>query len=116
MLFITLLSIYSVTSAQEQPATVIYSPTITITPDEGAIKNYPARVNVKLLLSENGKVEDVYFAENTAEHVRNQIRQASKLARFTPYKINNKSVKSIVPFTMHFHVMADDFELIGDYD
>ena len=78
-----LLSFVEPTYANNKPpdlnASVIYVPTINVTPDE-QIKSYPEAENIKLLVSKEGFIKEVYFAKGTPNHVKIKIEQSMKQA------------------------------------
>ena len=78
-----LLSFVEPTYANNKPpdlnASVIYVPTINVTPDE-----------------------------QTPNHVKIKIEQSMKQAIFTPYKKEGIPVASIVPFVVNFYILSEE--------
>lgn len=91
----------------DQEAKVIYSPTITINPDEIS-SLYPESQLVKLLLSKEGYVQKVYYPEGTLKEVINKVDYALKTARFTPYLKEGRAVQSIVPYIVNFYFISEE--------
>ena len=85
----------------------IYSPTVTVYPDDD-IQAFPKVMNVKLLIDTKGKVEQIYYPEQTKLPVQKKVDYAVKTARFTPYIRNGVPTKSIIPYTVIFDFMSEE--------
>lgn len=94
------------------PVTIIYSPEITIAPDQYP-RSYPEKFPVKLLINEKGRVDRVFYPENTPQQLIQLIDRNMKLAKFTPYFRQGVAVKSIVPFTVKF-VIQTEYDYNGE--
>jgi hypothetical protein len=99
--------LYAKNLLPDQNATVIYAPTININPDEQN-ESYPEVEKIKLLVTKEGFIEEVYFAKETPFHVRNKVKLAMKQAIFTPYRKEGVAVKSIVPYEVIFYMLGED--------
>lgn len=91
----------------DQNAKVIFSPTITINPDELS-SSYPESQFVKLLLSKEGYVRKVFYPEGTRKEVINKVDYALKTSRFTPYIKQGQPVQSIVPYVVNFYFITEE--------
>ncbi|MDP7851024.1 hypothetical protein [Acinetobacter baumannii] len=91
----------------DQEAKVIYSPTITINPDELS-SLYPESQMVKLLLSKDGYVKKVFYPEGVRNEVISKVDYALRTARFTPYLKQGKPVQSIVPYVVNFYFISEE--------
>mgnify|MGYP003583647346 CR=1 FL=1 len=109
LMFLLLLAepAYANSKLPDRNATVIYAPTINITPDEQN-NSYPEKEEIKLLISKEGFIQDVYFATGTPNHIKTKINQAMKQALFTPYKQAGIPIASIVPFVVNFYILSEE--------
>lgn len=96
----------------DMPVSVVYNPTITITPDRYN-ESFPERLPVRLLINKQGRVERVFYSENTPQKYKELVDSNMKRAKFTPYLKQGVAVKSVVPFTVRFTIQSE-YDYNGD--
>lgn len=101
------ISAYAASINFDKEVTVLYAPTITITPDQDSSK-FPHSLLVKLLITNEGYVEKVYFANGINPLVKKRIENEMRYARFSPYLKQGIAVKSIVPYVVNFYFLTEE--------
>lgn len=101
------ISAYATPINFDKEVTVLYAPTITITPDQDSSK-FPHTLLVKLLITNEGYVEKIFFANDIDSLVKRRIENEMRYARFSPYLKQGIAVKSIVPYVVNFYFITEE--------